>query len=182
MLRQRGVRRAAGPDATGRADPKVHVRPGRAGSRPRRFSPARLAPKNLGRRRSVRARPGWICSGVPFRPWPERSARSLSLWPGCAGLFSLLPHPGVSPSRPDPALKLQATVLPGARSEPSDGRGLWLSPDGQVYVPCPHFKPAGADIRPTGGPAQPPPPPVRSPAGRPPLAMKRGELCGRFWG
>ena len=63
---------------------------------------------------------------------------------GAQAWFSLLPHPGLDPSRPDPAPKAANPVDPETRSEPSGGRGSSDGPpDRRVYVTRPPIKPSG---------------------------------------
>jgi hypothetical protein len=72
----------------------------RTGSRPRRFQAGEIG--------EAAERPGQArmsCSGVPFRPWPERSARSLSLWPARAGLVQPFAPIRACPPRDGPGPK-----------------------------------------------------------------------------
>ena len=134
----------------------------------------------LGRRRSVRARPGGVWSGVPFRPEPERSARSLSDEPSGRGVLtrsrSEAPggRKGSDPSgprerfQPAPGAPCRASAkgVPGG----PDLASTRAVPEGPLRSARPH---RALDDRRRARPARPPPPPVRSPAGRPP--QERGE-------
>ena len=92
----------------------------------------------MGKHGEAAERPGQArmgCRGVPFRPWPERSARSLSLWPGRAGLVQPFAPPGLVPFETGPSPEAASHGPPGS-PERTFGRAEVFSEtsDRRVYV------------------------------------------------
>jgi hypothetical protein len=84
--------------------------------------------------------------------------------------------PGFHPPRDGPSPEAASHAdSGGTRSEPSDGRGLWLTPDGQVYVLCPLIKSASLALATPTDPARSP---LTAVAGRRPdaLPVLSGEI------